>query len=481
MKLNELYENAPDVEITGIKINSKEINKGDLFICTMGATVDRHNFIKDAIKKGAKALIVSKEVDASIPYVKIENTNKELPKIARKFYNHPENRMNVIGVTGTDGKTTTTTVIQTLLGSDKCAYMGTNGRSCAKFSKTTANTTPGAEVLYGYLDEFINAGCDTIAMEASSEAFYNGRLEGMPFLVGAITNVTSEHLNTHKTFENYLNCKCKLFDQIRKDGYAILNKDDEHFNEVLSHCKCKVLTYGRDESCNLYIKDFKIFSDKTLITFVLFGKTYEVTSPLLGDFNVYNLACALLSCVALGKKMEDLIPNISKINVSGRLDMLPNIGQDFYCMVDYAHTPNAIDKILNFVHTLGVNKSIVVNGSAGERDHTKRPQMAEAVLKNASYAIFTYEDPRSEDPLEIIKEMTSTVKGVYNNYEVIVDRRQAIRRAIELASENDIVLILGKGNETYEKLSTGTIYFNDEEEAMAAIKEKLETKKLTLK
>lgn len=136
---------------------------------------------------------------------------------------------------------------------------------------------------------------------------------------------------------------------------------------------------------------------------------------------------------------------------------------------------------MNFVHTLGVNKSIVVNGSAGERDHTKRPQMGEAVLKNASYAIFTYEDPRSEDPLEIIKEMTSTVKGVYNNYEVIVDRRQAIRRAIELANENDIVLILGKGNETYEKLSTGTIYFNDEEEAMAAIKEKLETKKLTLK
>lgn len=477
-KLSELYNIDSDVEIKDIKINSKEVEPGDLFVCTKGVTADRHDFIPDAIKNGASALVVSKDVDTSIPTVKVEDTNKELPLLCSRFYNHPEDKLYMIGVTGTDGKTSVTTIVQTLLGNDICAYMGTNGRSCAKFNKDTGNTTPDSDKLYKYFDEFVKAGCKYMAMETSSEAFFRGRLTNLRYKIGAITNITREHLNIHGSFENYIDCKCQLFRQIDSDGYAILNKDDELYNEVLKNCNCTVLTYGKDEDNTLQIKDFTVRPDKTLITYRYNNKDYNIISPLLGDFNVYNLACAILICVATGKSFEESVKNIDNINVSGRLDMLPNIGQKFYVMVDYAHTPNGISKLLNFVHTLDINRSIVVIGSAGERDYLKRPLMGKTVVDNASYAIFTYEDPRSEEPIDIINMMISEIKDNHTNFEVVVDRSSAIKRAIDMARDNDIVLILGKGNETYQKLKNETIYFNDIEEAMKYLKERVEREKV---
>lgn len=477
-KLSELYNIDSDVNIKDIKINSKEIEPGDLFVCTKGVTADRHDFIPDAIKNGASALVVSRDVNVSIPTVKVEDTNKELPLLCSRFYDHPEDKLYMIGVTGTDGKTSVTTIVQTLLGSDICAYMGTNGRSCAKFNKDTGNTTPDSDKLYKYFDEFVKAGCKYMAMETSSEAFFRGRLTNLHYKIGAITNITREHLNIHGSFENYIDCKCQLFRQIDSDGYAILNKDDELYNEVLKNCNCTVLTYGKDEDNTLQIKDFTVRPDKTLITYRYNNKDYNIISPLLGDFNVYNLACAILMCIATGKSFEESVKNIDNINISGRLDMLPNIGQKFYVMVDYAHTPNGISKLLNFVHTLDINRSIVVIGSAGERDYLKRPLMGKTVVDNASYAIFTYEDPRSEEPIDIINMMISEIKDNHTNFEVVVDRSSAIKRAIDMARDNDIVLILGKGNETYQKLKNETIYFNDIEEAMKYLKERVEREKV---
>ena len=479
-KLSELYNGYPDIDIKGIKINSKEVEKGDLFVCTMGVTADRHDFIDSAISNGAVALVVSKDVSASVPVIKVKNTNEELPLLCAKFYDNPEDKLTMIGVTGTDGKTSVTTITQTLLGNDICGYMGTNGRSCKEFNKDTNNTTPDSDKLYGYLDEFVKAGCSCVAMETSSEAFFRGRLTGINYSIGAITNITKEHLNIHGSFENYIECKCQLFKQIDKDGYAILNKDDEFYETVKKCCDCNVYTYGAKEDNTLQIKNFTVRPDKTLITYRYNNKDYDVISPLLGDFNVYNLACAILICIAYGKKIEDILPNIDKLFVSGRLDMLPNIGQDFYVMVDYAHTPNGISKLLNFVHTLDVNRSIVVIGSAGERDYLKRPLMGKTVVDNASYAIFTYEDPRSEEPIDIINMMISDIKEDHNNFEIVVDRSEAIKRAIDMAKEKDIVLVLGKGNETYQKLKNETIYFNDIEEAMKYLKMRVEREKVNV-
>lgn len=472
-KLKELFkESDSDVEIKRIEINSKEIEEGDLFVCTKGVTADRHDFIDEAIKKGARAIVVSKDIkDKSVPIIKVEDTNKEFPYICQRFYDYPDKKMTMIGVTGTDGKTTTTTIVQTLIGNDICGYIGTNGRSCAKFVGDNPNTTPDAHNLYSYLDEFVGYGCKYTAMEASSEAFFRNRLVATTYDVSAITNITSEHLNIHGSFENYVDCKLQLFRQTKKDGYSILNKDDKYYSMTREACVSNVLTYGVEEDNDLQIVDFTVFPTHTTIKFKYLGKEIDIDSPLLGDFNVYNLACALLIVLSLGFTLEEVLPKIKDLKVSGRLELL-DTKTPYYVMVDYAHTPNGIAKLLNFVHTLDINRSIVVIGQAGERDYLKRPKVGNVVVENASYAIFTYEDPRSEDPKDICEDIIRELKETHDNYEIVIDRSEAIQKAVDIAQDKDIVLILGKGNETYEKLKTETIYFNDIEEAYRAVEKR---------
>lgn len=469
-KLKELYPDTnSDIEIKSIKINSKEIQNGDLFICTKGATADRHDFIDDAIAHGASAVVVSKDVgEKSVPIIKVEDTDKELIPLCQKFYDYPNKTLKMIGITGTDGKTSTTTIIQTLIGADKCGYIGTNGRSYAGFNGDNPNTTPAPQDLYSYLNEFVEHDCEYAAMEASSEAFFHGRLEHMEFDISGYTNITSEHLNTHGTFENYLNCKLMLFKQTKKDGYSILNQDDPYFEQVKEACNGHVLTYGKGEENDLQIVKFDVFPDHTDITFKYDGKEFFCKSPMMGDFNVYNLACGLLCTLALGFSLDTILENVKNINVNGRLDLL-DTDTPYYVMVDYAHTPNGITNLLRFVHTLKINRSIVVIGQAGERDYLKRPKVGNVVVENATYAIFTYEDPRSEDPAKICEDIIKELKETHDNYEIVLDRHEAIQKAIDIAQDGDMVLILGKGNETYQKLNTGKIYFNDEEEAYAAV------------
>lgn len=476
-KLSQIIDCDYDIEIKGIKINSKEIEPGDLFVCTKGVNADRHDFIDDAIKNGAVAVIVSRDVNCSVPMVKVSDTNKILPIICSKFYDNPEKKLKIIGVTGTDGKTSTATIIQTLIGSDKCGYIGTNGRSCSKFNKEINNTTPDSDKLFEYFKDFVDAGCEYVVMEASSEAFFRHRLDLIEFTGGVITNITKEHLNIHKTFENYIDCKCMLFRQVVKNGFSILNSDDSLYSKVFESCHGTVLTYGKNKNDTLFIKDIFTRSDRTIMSIVIDNKLYNIESPLLGEFNVYNLSGAILCALKLGIDIDTIINRISNIRVSGRLELLPNMGQKFNIMIDYAHTPNGIINLLNFINTLNINRSIVVIGSAGERDYLKRPIMGKTVVDNASYAIFTYEDPRSEEPIDIINMMTSEIKD-HNNYEVVVDRSLAIKRAIDMAVDGDIVLILGKGNETYQKLKNKTIYFNDFEEAKKYLKERLEREKV---
>ena len=468
--LNELYPGIGlDTLIKGIKINSQEVEDGDLFVCTKGVTADRHDFIDDAKKHGAVALVVSRDMrDPDVPTIKVPDTNRELPYLCQKFYDYPDQKLKMIGVTGTDGKTSTTTIIQTLIGSDLCGYIGTNGRSCAKFSGDNPNTTPDAQNLYLYLDEFVRFGCKYASIETSSEAFFRGRLQAMQFDISAYTNVTSEHLNIHGSFENYLACKLMLFKQTKKDGYCVLNHDDKYFENFREASNGKVLSYGLGEDNDLQIVDFKLYPNHTDITFKYKGEEIKVDSPLMGDFNVYNLACAILCTIAAGIPMESLLKRVENLKVSGRLELL-NTDTPYYVMVDYAHTPNGIAKLLNFVHTLDINRSIVVIGQAGERDNLKRPKVGNVVVENATYAIFTSEDPRSEDPVNICNDIISELKDTHNNYEIVIDRREAIKKAVGMANEKDMVLILGKGSETYQKLSTGKVYFSDIEEAYNAV------------
>ncbi len=472
-KLNELIDCEYDVEITGIKINSREIEKGNLFICTDQGTADRHLFIDDAISKGAAAIIVKRDVGKkSVPIIKVDNPNELLPILMSKFYDEPEKKLTMIGITGTDGKTSVATIIQILLGKDNCGYIGTNGYSCSKFTKDCANTTPDADKLYVYFDEFLKAGCKYCSMEASSEALMRGRLQGIMYDVAVDTNITSEHLNIHGNLENYVKDKCKLFSQVKKDGFCTINKDDDHFEEVKKASNGKVLTYGKDSSNDLYFKDVKLLPGKNIFKIVYQNNEYPIECSYAGYFNIYNLCAAILTMFALGFNFDDFKERIQDIKVSGRLELIDK-GQNFYVMVDYAHTPNGITKLLEYVKLLPIKRSIVVIGQAGERDPYKRKDVGYIVCSNCDKDIFTYEDPRSEDPKDIINDMIERVKGKYDNYEIVIDRHEAIKRAINIAEEGDMVMILGKGNETYEKLKNEVIYFNDIEEAENALKELL--------
>ena len=469
VKLSQIFKDykGEDINIRGLSVNSKTVEEGDLFICIKGVNVDRHDFIDEAVNNGAAALVTSKDVDTSVPYVKVDDVNAVLRDIYEAFYDHPEKKLTLIGVTGTDGKTSTTSIIQKLLGDDVCGYIGTNGYSCRTIKGETDNTTPGIESLYRILDEFVKAGCRYVAMEASSEAFFYKRLKGIEFTVGALTNVDKEHLNTHKTLENYIDCKKQLF---RQSKTSVLNSNDKHYEEFKELCP-DALSYGYKEDDDLYIRDYKISPAKTDITYVYKGKDYSITSPLLGQFNIENLAAALLSCLALGKAMEELIPNISELSIDGRMSSI-NMGQDFYVLVDYAHTPNGLERLFSFTNKLDVGRKIVVTGNAGERDASKRKFVGKLCVENNDHVIFTYEDPRFEDPYNIVKDLTELVKD-RDNYETVIDRHEAIEKAIMMAEPNDLIMILGKGNEDWEEVKGEFLDFNDEEEARRAIKKKL--------
>lgn len=446
-RLSELYNINDDRLIKSIKINSKEVEDGDLFVCTMGVTADRHDFIDEAISNGASAIVVSRDVGKkSVPVIKVENTNLELRKISAKFYDYPCDNAYMIGVTGTNGKTTVAEIVYMLLG-DTCAYIGTNGRKFKNKHFSMRNTTPDVDRLYMYFKEFIDAGCNTICMEASSESYYWHRLDDIKYDVGIITNITEDHLNIHKTIENYVDCKCQLVKHVKDDGYSILNSSDKYFDKFKKEANGNIVSYGYKDSDTLKIEDYTLKRDKTIINFRYNNKSYEVISPLLGSFNVDNLAASILCLLCKGIGFEKIVERIKKLNqIEGRMETMPFVSK-YTVILDYAHTTDALDNILTFLDMVKETRIITVTGSAGGREKSKRPGMGKVVLEKSDYVIFTMDDPRFEDPNKIIDDLVSGSDKT--NYERIVDRKKAIYKALDMAEDKDIVLIAGKGRDDY--------------------------------
>ena len=457
-KLSELYEGYPDILINDIKINSKEVKKGDLFVCIKGVNVDRHDYIMDAINNGAVCIVASKKVELDIPVIYVEDTNKELALLASKFYDYPEKELELIAVTGTNGKTTVASIIQDLMGNNICGYMGTNGIICHEFNEKIKNTTPDADRLYKYFRKFVDSGCKYLSMETSSEAFLRGRCDSLKIKIGIVTNITEDHLNIHKTIENYVSCKKKIVDLMKNDGILILNSDDKYFNEFKSMANCKVLTYGKQES-DLQIVNIVLDSDKTIIDLKYQNKIYNITSPLLGEFNVYNLCASILTLLSLDYQIEDIIKNIKNIHIpKGRMEQV-DFGQKYQIIIDYAHTYDAFQKIYKLLDTIKKGRIITVTGSAGGREHEKRPLMGKIVLDKSDYVIFTMDDPRGENVDSIIDDLIS--QSNKNNYERIINREEAIIKALEIAKENDIVLIAGKGDDNYMAIGDNYLPYKD--------------------
>ena len=462
-RLKELYPEykGEDVEIQGIKINSKEVKPGDIFVCTLGVTTDRHDFIDEAIKNGASAVVVSRDIQLQIPTIKVENTNRELPLLASRFYDHPEKELKLLAVTGTNGKTTVTSITQDLLGKDICGYLGTNGIICSHFNEPIINTTPDSDRLYGYFRRFIDSGCKYLSIETSSESYFHHRLDNLEFEVGVITNITEDHLNIHKTIENYVSCKQQLLRQVRVGGTCILNTEDRYFSSCrdLVPADRHLLTYGKSPEATLRIIDYQLGDSSTKITLSYSGKTYTTDSPLLGEFNIYNLCASLLTLVALGYSFPTILKRVFAIQPpKGRVQFL-HFGQPYTIVLDYAHTPDAFTQLYPLLHAIQKGKLITVTGSAGGREKEKRPLMGKIVLENSDHVIFTMDDPRNENVEEIIDQLISLRPD--RSYEKIIDREQAIRHALEIAEPQDIVLIAGKGIDNYMAINNEYLPYSD--------------------
>ena len=455
-KISDLYNIDNDTLVKDIKINSKEVTEGDIFVCTMGVTADRHEFVNEAVENGAKLIVASKKIDVNVPVAYVDNTNKELISLAKKVYDF-DDTLKLIGVTGTNGKTTVALMIKHLLGNDT-GYMGTNGIIANSFNEMIRNTTPDADRLYKYFKRFKDDNCNKLVMETSSESFFRNRLDELNFEIGILTNITEDHLNIHKTIENYVDCKMDLFRKVKKDGFCILNIDDGYYELALKNSNGKILTYGKQES-TLQIVDYKIYVDKTEVSLKYNDKLYNFVSPFLGEVNVYNITASILTCIALGNNIDDVIKNVPTLpKVAGRLDCL-DTKTDYKIILDYAHTLDAFKKIIPFLNEVKENRLIVITGSAGGRQQDKRPLIGDYLLNNCDEVIFTMDDPRYENVLDIINDMIGENKN--DNYKIIEDREKAIINVLDNAEKGDVILIAGKGIDNYMVIDDKYLPYSD--------------------
>lgn len=459
-KLSNLIACDYDVLISGIATDSRKVKPGDLFICIHGMYFNRHDFIDEAIEKGAVAIIVDQQIKKNIPTVVVKNTNEALLDICEKFYDNPCKKLNIIGITGTDGKTTTAMMIYQLLNNySNTSYIGTNGLKYNSKNIATNNTTPLPEELYYYLDNIKKAKCNFVSLEVSSEALLHNRVDKIPFDITVLTNITEDHLNIHKTKENYIKAKGKLFTLTKDNGICILNKDDDNYSQILKYCTGKkIYTYGQDKTSDFQISNIKE-NDGTSFFITYQDEKIEINSPYLGKYNVYNLTTAFIVCYLKGCNKETLIKNIKKmIPIDGRGEYL-DYHQDYKIILDYAHTENAIKNVLTMVKDNNHGKIITVTGSAGGREKEKRKGMGRTVLDLSSLVIFTMDDPREEDVNEIINDLVSETKN--KNYLRILDRKEAINYALSIAKKDDVVLILGKGKDKYMAIGKEHLPYSD--------------------
>jgi len=428
-----------------IKDNSKKINKGDIFI----ALDKGHNYIDDAIKNGA-SLIIAEYGNYSAKTLIVKNTRKYLIKYLKDTYYNEIKDMNIIGITGTNGKTTTAYLIYqalNLLG-DKCAYIGTIGFYINDKVRDLNNTTPDLIDLYEMILEAKKEGCTNIVMEVSSHSLDQRRVDAIKFNYALFTNLTKEHLNYHKDMNKYFKAKKRLLKLLKNNGKIIINDDDKYFKKI----KRKSIRIGFNSKYK--ISDYKI---KNNTSFIFNNKKYNM--KLLGIYNVYNMSFCIkvLECMGynnLNKIIKKLDPP------SGRMEIVKYRNNSI--IIDYAHTPDAVTKIISAVREFSKNKIYTIIGCGGNRDISKRPLMAEIATSLSDYVIFTSDNPRFENPLSILDDMTNKLEN--NNYEIVVNRKDAIKKGIHLLNNNDILLLLGKGHERYQIIEDKKIYFSDLEE-----------------
>lgn len=464
-----------DKEIESLHMDSRGVTPNGLFFCIEGTKVDGHDFAADAVSNGAAAVIAQRHVDVEAPVWLVKDTQKVMAYAADHFYEHPTKDVRVIGITGTNGKTTTSHLVESILSEEqkKTGLIGTMYAKIGSESVKTNNTTPESLELQQLFADMRAKEVESCVMEVSSHALQMGRVRGVQFRTAVFTNLSQDHLDYHGSMESYRNAKSLLFSQLGNSfagelGTAVLNGDDEASDYFQTVTTAPVLTYGISEHNDIYAENIKTSGGKT--SFVLntpWGST-EVEYPLLGRFNVYNALAAITACIAENVSVTSIVDGLKHAPVvSGRFEAV-EAGQKSTIVVDYAHTPGGLENVAQTAFNMTEGRLYTVVGCGGDRDKEKRPKMAAAAEKFSDLVILTSDNPRSEDPLKILEQMEAGFTGT--KYEVIEDRRQAIERAVFLAGDGDTVLIAGKGHETYQVIGDQTLEFDDREVAKDAVR-----------
>lgn len=457
-----------DIDITGVNIDSRKIDVGHIFVAIKGTQVDGHCFINKAIESGAKAILledVPSELKDGITYIQVESTEKEVGKMATMFYGNPSKKLKLVGVTGTNGKTTIATLLYNMfrafgykvgLLSTVCNYIDAEAHH-------TEHTTPDPIELNQLLSKMVEAGCEYAFMECSSHAIHQHRIGGLYFTGGIFTNLTRDHLDYHKTFENYRNAKKMFFDSLPKKAFAITNADDKNGMIMVQNCKANIKTYSIQRMADFRARIIECHFEGMYLD--IDGK--EVGVQFIGKFNVSNLLAVYGAAVMLGKSKDDILLVLSTLkSVNGRLEPIRS-PEGFTAIVDYAHTPDALSNVLSAIHDVMEGKTgqiITVCGAGGNRDKGKRPLMAQEAVKHSDVVILTSDNPRFEDPQAIINDMVAGLDETQlNKVLTIVDRREAMRTAAKLAKKGDVILVAGKGHEDYQEIKGVKHHFDDHE------------------
>lgn len=487
MELNELLTYLHDdlsiseanPTISSIEMDSREVKSGSLFICIKGYTVDGHDFAQKAVESGAVAILSERELDVKVPVFLVKDTKRAMAVLADIFYGQPTHSLHLIGVTGTNGKTTTTHIIEKILNeaNKKTGLIGTMYMKIGDQQKAVKNTTPESLTLQKTFREMKDADVTHAVMEVSSHALHLGRIHGCDFNVAVFTNLTQDHLDYHKTMEAYKYAKGLLFAQLGnrfehdRMKYAVLNEDEEATDDFKKMTSAKIVTYGIDRDADIMAKEIRMTSKGTTFQLNTPVGTKLVTIQMVGKFSVYNVLAAVAATLSSSIELDTIVNAIESMEgVRGRFELVDG-GQDSTVIVDYAHTPDSLENVLHTIKQFAEGRIFCIIGCGGDRDKTKRPLMAKIAVENSDEPIFTSDNPRSEDPKAILQDMEEGVAG--RHYTSIVNREEAIFHAIKNAQKGDVILIAGKGHETYQQIGTDIIDFDDREIALKMIKTRI--------
>lgn len=472
----ELVNGSLDTEVNNIYYDSRKVKEGSLFYCMEGTSVDGHDYIDSAIEKGAKVIVVSKDVsiDKDATVIKIKDTRRMLSKISINFFGNPIKEMTSIAITGTKGKTTTTWMIKNILEEDNktVGVIGTMGVFFGDKYYSTVNTTPESLEIQKYLREMVDYGVKYLVMEVSSQALKVGRVDGLVFDYGVFTNLTQDHIgdNEHPNMEDYIYCKSLLFRQCR---YGIFNLDDIHYKDMIKDSTCDIYTYGKNSDANLVINKMNLLRKNNFIgielnTDGLIKDSFLVNTP--GEFSAYNSACAIITTYLLGCSINSMKEALKKVAVKGRVEIIPGF-DNFSVIIDYAHNGVSMENILSTMRAYNPKRIVSLFGCGGNRSKDRRFDMGEVSGNLADFTIVTEDNSRFEDVEDIMNDIEIGLKKTNGKYIKIADRKTAIKYALDNAEEGDIILLLGKGHETYQE-KNGERYHYDEREIIKEIMNK---------